>query len=176
MTGIATVTGTYGHSRSETVRCARADGSSHCRRPRRADAARSECGEFGAVLALAALDIAAHDPGRGRADGAADAQALAAVSRLSRSRARLPPDGAHGVDVRRPGDRAAADRLPVLARFYQPRHRQLVSRRDQAGPERCAGAVALGPGPAPARAGAPHREPGALAARAARTGAAAAAR
>ena len=65
------------------------------------------------------------------------------------------------------GDRAAADRVSVLARFHQPRHRQLVSRRDQAGAERCRGAVALGAGSAAARAGAAHRDPGALAARAA---------
>ena len=74
-----------------------------------------------------------------RADGAQD---LAAGERLPGPRARLAPHGAHRQHLRRAGDRAAADRLPVLAGLPQPRHRQLVPGRGQAGPERCAAAVA----------------------------------
>ena len=59
------------------------------------------------------------------------------------------------------------DRLSVLTRIHQSRHRQLVPSRDQAGPERRRGAVARGARSAPARAGPAHRDLGALAARAA---------
>ena len=73
---------------------------------------------------------------------AARAQAVAAGARLPRPRARLAPHGAHRRHLRRPRDRAAADRVPVLARVPQPRHRQLVPGRGETGPERCARSVA----------------------------------
>jgi uncharacterized membrane-anchored protein len=42
---------------------------------------------------------------------------------------------AHRRHLRRAGHCAALDRLPVIARVHQPRHRQLVHRGGQAGPE-----------------------------------------
>ena len=54
-------------------------------------------------------------------------------------------------------DRAADHRLSILARVPQPRHRQLVQGRDQAGPDRRAGAVEVGDGRAHARIRAQHR-------------------
>jgi hypothetical protein len=62
----------------------------------------------------------------------------------------------------------------LLTRFHQSRHRQLVPRRDQAGPERRAGSVALSARSAPAGAVAAHRDFRALAARAPWPGTAAA--
>ena len=66
------------------------------------------------------------------------------------------PDGAHGRHLRLAGRRAAHHRLSILARVPEPRHRQLVQGRDQAGPHRRARSVQVGDGRAHARVRAQH--------------------
>ena len=87
---------------------------------------------------------------------AAGAQAHRAGARVPRRCARFAPDGAHGRDLRLARDRAADHRLSILARVPEPRHRQLVQGRDQAGPLRRARAVEVRDGRAHARIRAQH--------------------
>ena len=68
-------------------------------------------------------------------------------------------------DLRRAGDRAAADRVPVVARVHQRRHRQLVQGRGEAGPDRCARLIARGARSAHARVLDAHPGAGGLPAR-----------
>ena len=98
--------------------------------------ARQDGAELGAVRAAAPVDPADQRRGRSGAAGAADGQAGAAGARLSPARHRLASQAAHRDDLRLAGDSAAADRLLLRARIPQPRHRQLVRCRGQAGPER----------------------------------------
>ena len=71
-------------------------------------------------------------------------------------RSGFAPHGAHGGHLRLAGHRAADHRLSILARVPEPRHRQLVQGRDQAGPHRRARALQVGDGRAHARIRAQH--------------------
>ena len=111
-------------------------------RPRCCCCWRKQRAELRRSSAAAAVDPAGQHRRRGRAERAAGAQDLAAGARLPRhvpgSRLTARTVAIFGALVIAP----LLHRLSVLAGVPQPRHRQLVQGRDQAGPERCAGAVA----------------------------------
>ena len=132
--GIAPATGTRGHSCAEALGAARAD-AARLRRRRVGAAAAGAGAENSADFNrrqpwILLLNICAV-----LALGVLLARKLWQLYRgLPRPRSRFAPDRAHGGHVRHAGGRAAADRVPVRAGVPQLRHRQLVPRRDQAGP------------------------------------------
>ena len=152
MTGSARASGIHGRCHAEKPAYHHPGRDLDRGRARRAVCALHFLAKLRAVRSIATLDIIGE---RGCSSGhhrAARTQDRATRQCVSQRCPRFATDFANGIGIRCAGCATPAHGLRVLARIPQPRHRQLVSRRDQAGSERCRGAVALRAGTAHARA------------------------
>ena len=133
-TGTAKASGSHGPCSAEAARYPRTHRTVGAGERRPAAAARALGAELGPVQQAAGVDPADQRDRGDHGQRAAGAQDRRAGARVPRAGARLAPDGAHGGDLRLAGDRAADHRLSIQPRVPEPRHRQLVQGRDQAGP------------------------------------------